>query len=354
MFKGLQHIMVSLLLLLSSRQAVAQISMPDTVCVGTNRVYKVNDAAVPSTYTWKIDGVLQTSTSNAISITWNTAGTFLLTVLEHPANGCDGDIKSGLVYVNPLPIANAGPDASICLGKNIQLNGSGGTGYQWSPPNYLSNINVARPFVVSPPVGIYSYSLMVTNAGGCKSLKPDSVVLTVLPAVNIFAGRDTSIAVNQPLQLNAVDNNNAGFINYSWSPSFGLNNTIIKDPVAILNRDITYTVTATTAEGCTAKDDISVKVFIGPEIYVPNAFTPNNDGLNDIIKPILVGIKELKYFIIYNRYGQEVYRTSIQDAGWDGRIKGVMQNTGNYVWAAEAIDYRGKTITGNGFVILIR
>ncbi len=333
---------------------MAQIAMPDTVCVGTTRLYQVNDAVVPSTYTWKIDGVLQTSTSHAISITWSLPGSFLLTVQEHPENGCDGDTRSGLVYVNPLPIANAGPDISICFGKNIQFNGSGATNYQWSPPNYLSNTNIAHPFVISPPVGIFTYSLMVTNANGCRSLKPDSVVLTVLPAINIFAGRDTSVAINQPTQLNAIDIANAGFINYSWSPSFGLSNTQIKNPVAILNRDIIYTVTATTTEGCTAKDDIAIKVFDGPEIYVPNAFTPNNDGLNDIIRPVLIGIKELKYFILYNRYGQEVYRTSIQGAGWDGRIKGVMQNTGNYVWAAEAIDYKGRIITGNGFVVLIK
>jgi len=354
MFKRLQHIIVSLLLLLSCRQAIAQIAMPDTVCVGTTRIYKVNDAVVPSTYTWKIDGVIQTAISNTISITWNTAGTFVLTVKEHPANGCDGDMKSGLVYVNPLPIANAGPDASICVGKSIQLNGSGGISYQWSPPNYLSNTAIAKPFVLLPPVGVLTYSLMITDANGCKAIKSDSVVITVVPGVKVFAGRDTSIAINQPLQLNAIDINNAGFIKYTWSPSFGLNNTQIKNPIAVLNRDITYSVRAFTPEGCEAKDDIVIKVFVGPEIYVPNAFTPNNDKLNDVIHPILIGIKELKFFTIYNRYGQEIYRTSTPGAGWNGLIKGIMQNTGTYVWTAEAIDYRGNIIIRNGFVILIK
>jgi gliding motility-associated-like protein len=349
----LRHIIL-LLLFFSFTQVTAQVAMPDTVCVGATRLYHVNDATTPSTYTWKINGVTQTATGNEISITWNTAGVFQLTVQEHSAAGCDGDIRSGLVYVNPLPVANAGPDASTCFGKNIQLQGSGGTIYQWSPPNYLSNTGIANPLVILPPVGVLNYLLTVTDANGCKALKSDTVSITILPAVKIFAGRDTSVAMNQPLQLNAVDINNAGFINYTWTPSFGLNNTRIKDPVAILNRDIIYTVTAATASGCQATDDIAVKVFLGPEIYVPNAFTPNNDGLNDVIRPILVGIKELKYFAVYNRYGQEVYRTSVQTAGWDGMIKGKMQNTGTYIWSAEAIDYRGNTITRNGTVILIK
>lgn len=118
-----------MLLLLSNRQTIAQIAMPDTVCIGTNRIYKVNDATTPLTYTWKIDGITQSATRNEMNITWNIAGTFLLTVQEHANNGCDGDIRSGLVYVIPLPVANAGPDAVVCFENTARLNGSGGAFY---------------------------------------------------------------------------------------------------------------------------------------------------------------------------------------------------------------------------------
>ena len=354
MFRSLQHIIVPAVLLLSFTKATAQIAMPDTVCIATNRIYKVNDATVPSTYTWKIDGITQPSTKNEISITWNTAGTFLLTVQEHSATGCDADTRSGLVYVMPLPVANAGPDAVICFGNTIRLNGSGGRFYQWSPSTYLSNTSIQNPTVISAPPGILTYLLNVTNAAGCRSLKSDTVVIKILPPVKIFAGNDTSISINQPLQLNAIDVNNSGFINYTWSPSFGLNAIFIKNPVAVLNRDITYSVTAQTAAGCVAKDDISIKVFLGPEIYVPNAFTPNNDGLNDILKPILIGIKQLKYFAVYNRYGQQVYLTSVQGKGWNGMVNGEMQNTGAFVWIVEAEDYKGNILKRKGTAILIK
>jgi gliding motility-associated-like protein len=353
MYKLFQHIVVMLMLLYCGTQAVAQIAMPDTVCVGTSRTYKVNDATVASTYTWKINGITQASTKNDISITWNTAGTFQLTVQEHAINGCDGDTRLGIVYVNPLPVPNAGPDVTICFGNTVRLNGSGGSAYQWSPATYLSSTSIANPIASLPFAGTYRYILSVSDKG-CQSVSKDTVAITMRPPVTVFAGNDTLVTVNQPLQLNATDVNNSGFINYTWSPSLGLNNALIKDPLAILNNNITYTVTAKTNDGCTAKDDIVIKVFAAPEIYVPNAFTPNNDGQNDVLRPILTGIRELKYFAVYNRYGQEIYRTTVHGQGWNGLVKGIMQNTGAFVWIAEAVDYKGNTLKREGMAVLIK
>ncbi len=359
MKKRVQHIIVLMVMLLGIRQTFAQIAMPDTVCVGTNRIYKVNAATTPSTYTWKIDGITQSSTSNEINITWNIAGTFLLTVQEHANNGCDGDIRSGLVNVIAPPVPNAGPDAVICFENTARLNGSGGAFYQWSPSTYLSNSAIANPLIISPPQGRLTYFLNVINASGCKSVISDTVVITILPPVKVFAGNDTSIAVNQTFQLNAVDVNNSGFINYLWSPPSGLNNNSIKNPVALFsntigNNGITYKLTARTINGCLATDDINIKVFALADIYVPNAFTPNKDGLNDVLRPILVGIKELKHFAVYNRYGQQVYITTVPGKGWDGTVKGEMQNTGAFAWTAEAIDYKGNLIKKKGMAVLIK
>ena len=172
---------------------------------------------------------------------------------------------------------------------------------------------------MSPTEGTFFYKLKVTDANGCSSINNDTVVITVTPPVQVFAGRDTSIVINQPLQLNAGNLNNNILLNYSWSPSTGLNNTHIKNPVAILDRSITYTLTANTAEGCSGSDEINIKVFQKSDLYVPNAFTPNNNGLNDFAKVFPVGIKQLKYFSIYNRWGQKVFSTDDSNKGWDGK-----------------------------------
>ena len=259
-----------------------------------------------------------------------------------------------IVFVNPAPVANSGKDTNVCFGKNYQLNGSGALLYQWSPPTYLSNTGISNPVLISPPPGILHYILSVTDINGCTSLKGDTVAITILPEAKVFAGPDTSILVNQPLQLNGVDINNSGFTSYIWSPSSGLNNPFIKDPIAIVSRDTRYILTARTPEGCETSDDINIKVFVKTEVYVPSAFTPNDDGLNDIFKPICFGIKELKYFTVLNRFGQIVYTTTKLTEGWDGTYKGKTQDGDVFVWILEAMDFNGNLINKKGIVVLIR
>lgn len=258
------------------------------------------------------------------------------------------------VFVKPAPVANAGRDTGICAGNNAQLNGSGGGLYAWSPVTYLSAANIANPIVQQPAVGSVTYRLSVTGVNGCSSLKEAAVIINVSPPAKLFAGNDTSIAINQPLHLQGIDINNTGFNNYTWSPAYGLSNPFVKDPVAILNRDMMYSVIASNAYGCTAASQIKIKVYEGPEIYVPNAFTPGGDGLNDELKPVVIGMKSFHYFRVFNSYGQMVYATTNATNGWNGNFKGVKQAVGTYIWMAEGIDYRGNKIQRNGSVILIR
>ena len=355
MSRTIQHISAWLLGLFSFQLTMAQVAMPDTVCIGTHRIYKVNDASVPSTYTWTVNGITQPGNRHELPITWTTAGVYQLAVQEHANNGCDGDIRTGTVYVMPTPIANAGPDAIVCYGKSLRLNGSGGLQYQWSPATYLSNPAVAGPLVTLPGAGIYTYVLNV-SANGCPALKPDTVKVTMLPPVRVFAGNDTLIALSQPLQLNAQDMNSSGFTSYQWSPSFGLNNALVKTPVATLNSlgSTTYLVTARTADGCEASDDIKITAFVKADLYVPTAFTPNGDGKNDQAVVIPVGIRELQFFRIYNRWGELVFMTQDAVRGWNGVFKGQPQDSNVFVWEAKGVDYNGNVIFKKGTVTLIR
>ena len=348
------HSMFLLLLLADCRQVAAQASMPDTVCVGTSRIYKVNDATRPSTYTWKIDGLVQTTTRNELAISWTVPGVYQLSVQEHANNGCDGDIRSGTVYVIAPPVPNAGPDATLCFGSTTRLAGSGGAVYHWTPSAYLSNPDSPNPVVSIPRPGTYVYVLDVTTANGCRSVRSDTVRITVQPPIRLFAGRDTILVSNQPLQLNVTDLSGSGLVSYSWSPSFGLNNPFLQNPVATVNRDTRYVVTARTADGCSASDDISIKVFNGPDIFVPTGFTPNGDGLNDLLRPVYAGIRELKYFSVFSRWGERVFSTNNMSAGWDGTYKSQKQDGNVFVWEVKGVDYAGHVIRKKGTAVLIR
>lgn len=307
------------------------------------------------------------ATSNGLGFVWAPAATLDNSNIRNPVaspvvtttyyvtaiTGICTKTDSVTVFVNPAPKANAGPDHAICYRQNIRLSGSGGTSYFWSPAVFLDNARIANPTAMQLTGGM-SYYLNVMDANGCVSLKRDTVVITVSRPAVVFAGRDTVLAIGQPLPLFAADVNNTGFVQYNWSPPYGLNNAAIQNPLAIADKDVIYTITASSAIGCVATDDLKVKVYKGPDIYVPNAFTPNGDGLNDILKAIPVGIKDFYYFRIYDRWGNPVFVTSNALYGWDGKIKGATPATGSYVWMAEGLDYRGNIIQRKGTVSIIK
>lgn len=267
-----------------------------------------------------------------------------------------------------FPSAAIEPDAaSICNGKTAQLNFTihTGTSYTWSPSGTLANQgsgNISslpyRAQATATPAATTDYILKVFNEG-CPNALTDTFHVTVTPRINVFAGNDTMIVSNQPLQLNATVNNPEAY-QFTWSPGTGLNSTSIQGPLATLhssmvNESITYMVRATDALGCYSEDEVRVTVFkTGPEIFVPSAFTPNGDQRNDVIRPILVGMKQLNYFRIYNRWGQLVFSTTENGKGWDGRISGQEQGTSNFVYIAQGVDYTGKVISKKGNIVLIR
>jgi gliding motility-associated-like protein len=253
------------------------------------------------------------------------------------------------VSVVPYPVVDAGIDAAICFGDNIQLDGTtDGSSFKWSPASSLSNSNILNP-IATPKIPT-NYVLTVTDTLGCPKAVRDTVLVFVVPPVQAFAGNDTAVVIGQPLQLLAT-----GGQVYAWSPPTGLNKTDVADPVANLLSNQTYIVRVSTPEGCFAFDTISIKVFTTPPgLFVPNAFTPNIDKRNDVFKPIAVGISKLEYFKVYNRWGQLVYSTGKLGEGWDGKLNGREQPLGVYVWVAKATIYTGAPITQKGTVTLIR
>jgi len=139
-----------------------------------------------------------------------------------------------------------------------------------------------------------------------------------------------------------------------WNPSINLDNATSFSPVFRGSTDQLYTIQITTNTGCVTIDSQFVKIVNGVEIYVPTAFTPNSDGLNDILRPTPMGLKDLHYFRVFNRWGQMVYQTNTLRAGWDGNFNGTPQAAGTFVWIAEGVGSDGKVYTKKGTSILIR
>lgn len=269
--------------------------------------------------------------------------------------GTCSDTSEVTIKVAPYPPANAGPDSIVCIGFNAQLFASGGSSYTWSPDTYLSNPTIANPIVIQPDMST-TYTVSVTDTLGCTKAIQASVNVTVIPLLHVVVTASDSVSVEgQPVLLTA-----SGASNYLWTwapaslPNW-LSSTSGATTVATPDDNITYIVQGTDKYGCRGTDSVVLLVYtVDPSMYVPTAFTPNGDNLNDIIKPIMLGMKALNYFRVYNRFGELMYETQEQRKGWDGIYKGKKQDSATFVWMAQGVTYKGEVITRKGFVVLIR
>lgn len=257
-----------------------------------------------------------------------------------------------IVNVKHRPTVYAGKDTAICPGTSALLHAvvispSGTVNYAWTPTTGLDDPTV--PVTAANPDTTTEYTLTVTDNFSCSFTVSDIIRVKVNPPVVAFAGNDTNAILNRPHQLQAT-----GGLTYTWTPAAPLNNPFISNPLATLKVDTYFTVTAKDDIGCADTDDIFIKVYEGPNYYLPNAFTPNGDGLNDIFRPVPVGIRSTEYFRVFNRYGQVMFETKEWMKGWDGTFKGKKQPSGTYVWAIKGTDKNGRVVEMTGTVILVQ
>jgi gliding motility-associated-like protein len=180
----------------------------------------------------------------------------------------------------------------------------------------------------------------------------DSVVLPIaieVPAAAIRMKPPTNALINEPIDLPARSFGKT----YLWTPSTGLSNPNAAIPSATLTADQEYRITITAPSGCLTVDSLLVRIYDN-RIYVANVFTPNGDGINDKLLVNLAGIRQLRYFRVFNRYAKMVFETKDATIGWDGRYNNEMQPMDTYVWAAEVVDKYGNTTIQRGSVTLLR
>lgn len=209
------------------------------------------------------------------------------------------------------------------------------------------------------PIHVYSRGgnkilhLTVNAADGCVS----NDITKQIHIEDIFAdaGNDTSVQANIPFNLSAGWSGDFnGTPALTWSPANGLSTTDSPEPTATLQNDQLYYLTATTSIGCKASDSIRIRVFNTPGVLVASAFTPNGDGLNDLLRPRYNGIKNLDYFSVYDRWGQQVFKTSDVTKGWDGKVRGQLQANGTFVWIISAEGFDGKKFHLKGTTTIIK
>ncbi len=271
-----------------------------------------------------------------------TAGTFSYYVSQVDGP-CEGPRALITITINSKP--DLGPDKplKICYGQSADLSSL------YNVTGYTSNWTYnEQPIADSTAVTTEgSYQLIAVNSFGCADTA--LVNLDIQAPVIANAGNDANIEYNFPYQLSG-----SGGGSYQWSPPGLLNNAFIANPTTVLTDSATFVLMVSDEIGCFDLDTVKLKVLNGPTFYVPTAFTPNGDGVNDYFKPTPVGIAKLEFFRVFNRYGELVFETSEIGKGWDGIYKGVKQPSANFVWSLKGVDRKGETKIMKGNAILIR
>jgi len=410
-------------------ELVIDVGIDKNVCIGDSVILN-GQISTPVTFMWSADVAALIDDNTLQNPTITPFENTIVTVLVTDSNGCSSS-DSLLINSQPLPSVNAGLNDSLCFGDNFELagfaetTGNGQVSYQWSPNNFIDNLNVSNPQVTpvndityyltvaesefncantdsvfikvvqpintstnttlstcelepiqlsaeggefyswNPPIGLddpasenpiaiisETTNYMAEISGFCFSSEA-SILVNVQPVPNVDAGSDIELDIGDIIQLNGTVGNIAE--TFEWLPNVGIldgGNTTNPELQPLQTRD--YIITATSEFGCSLSDTVMVTVNNIFNLWIPNAFTPNDDGTNDEIGITPKGIKEIDVFRIYNRSGQKVFETNDLNKKWDGTFKGQAQALGVYVYYIIGITYLDELFKDKGNITLIR
>jgi gliding motility-associated-like protein len=295
-------------------------------------------------YQWTgVNGFLATGGSTSISnAQLSQSGKYYVLVTN--TDGCT-HLDSVTVSVNPKPLAATSfSNNTICSGDDIQLTANGGTVYKWLPVTGLSSDIIANP--IASPADTLQYMVIVSNQFSCSDTA--YIALDVIESPSANAGADKTIITGSPVQLSGIVSGQD--VSYSWSPATTINNIQSLRPIVTPPADADYILTVISNLGCGVASD-AVHIFVYKDVFIPTAFTPNNDGKNDTWSiPALNAFTNID-MSIYNRAGQVVYQTKNSYRPWDGNYNDVPLPPGAYVYM---IDLKQGTGIKKGVVMIIR
>jgi gliding motility-associated-like protein len=303
-------------------------------------------------FSWFRDKVLIDGANERL-LSVNETGKYQLRVKDD--FGCSSMLSSPIEVRKQNPLGLSVSYDTTCvsipfkMAAKISGNALSSVFYEWNISGAVfKGDNLSVQFAIP---GTFKIKLKVNTAfcpSNTDSLETNVTIRSSEPGIRMSPVNGT---INQSIQLSARDNGLA----YQWLPALGLDNPSIKNPKTKLSNEQAYIIRVVTAGKCLTYDTLLVRAFKQKDILVPKAFTPNADGKNDYLFPVLVGLEKLVRFAIFDRWGKLIFSMrDIGNKGWDGGISGLPLSPGIYIWMAEAIDTDGTVFRRNGNTMLIR
>jgi gliding motility-associated-like protein len=311
-------------------------------------------ASGSANYQWLRNGQI---ISGATTATYDaaTAGTYTVRFIS--AQGCSRQASENIVLellsqpIVDFSVTNACVGVTTSFQNRSQTPNAGGINWLWEFGDGSSSNQFSTQYGYLTP-GVYQVRLTASNPN-CSVSASKTMEYIVRTAARAIRYPDVETLRGVAVTVNARSNIGN---QYLWSPITGVNQPTIATPVITVNETTLYTVAITSDIGCVTTDTVLVKIIPGTDIFVPQGFTPNNDGQNDRLFPILVGMRQLNYFKVFNRWGNMIFSTNSATPaeGWNGVYLGAVQPTGAYTWIAEAVDLQGRVVRRTGTVMLLR
>ncbi len=321
-----------------------------TICRGQSFILNPSGA---NTYQWNYDTSLSCTLCTNPVAKPNTNINYVVTGITNI--GCRNTDTVAIQVIQPFKMTTIAND-TLCVGETANLWARGAERYAWSPAETLDNPNSENP--VAKPLNSTVYTVVGFDRSGCftdTALVP--VIVYTKPVFNIVPDKITLAVGNQ---VTLTTTNSPDVNRWRWLPPMDLSCYNCAQPVVTGRTNITYKAIATNLAGCTAEDNVTIQVFCNNgNVYIPNTFSPNNDGMNDVFYIRGKGIAGIKSLRIFNRWGTVVFsklNLSINEpgAGWDGRYNGQPLTPDVFVYEAEIICDNNEVFPMKGNVTLIK
>ena len=311
------------------------------VCEGDQLVLTASGGA---SYTWTGPGLAQTSQNPLVinNVSPANAGTY--TVVAVSDSGCTAAPVQAKVTVVPKIVPGISGNVAVCAGESTQLSATGGLYYRWTPSTGLDNDTLANP--LQPPLQTTTYTAHISNGGCVDSSKSVTVTVNQNPVAN--AGNEIFLFEGQSAKLNgSITGDN--ITSYYWTPATFLDDPNSLTPTTTPTDNITYTLTAISQSCGTSTSSVYVRVY--KKVTIPNAFSPNGDGINDYwdIKALVTYPESITQ--VFDRYGRQVFQTTGYARPWDGANNGKALPAGTYYYIIDLKDGQPKL---SGWVLIVK
>mgnify|MGYP005848811123 CR=1 FL=1 len=332
-----------------------QANADTTICQGTSLVLFASNGTGSGTYIWSNNPTFTPTLNNPNDSTVSVLPISNTTYyVQTTINGCSA-IDSVEVNVSSINVTTT--NISVCNPGQYTLTANAtpsNVSYQWLPTSLIiSGGNTASPTVTAQNNS--TFQVIVTDTNGCNDTAYANINISTLGLITINAHADKDTLINgESTTINVSPSSGYTIL---WAPANGLSNVASADPIASPNSTTEYIVSLTDDQGCTRTDTVKISVidFIceEPYIYLPNAFTPNDDGQNDILY-LRGNLIDEMYLAIYNRWGELVFESTSPQVGWDGTYKGMKCDPAVFVYYFTVKCRGGKEYFKKGNITLIR